>query len=565
MFVDGRSVTDGDVLEADLAIVGAGAAGMTLARELAVNGRRVLLLESGGETIDAATQDLCAGESVGLPYFPLEAARLRYFGGTTNHWSGTCRPFDAFDMESHDWIPDSGWPFGVSELDAWYPRAAEICAVPSNEWAAEAWVEASRFPALDLDPGRVITRVAQNVRRINRRFVRNFGDEIEAAAGLTVVLNANLVDIALDESAAGVERLRMATLEGTRFSVTARDNILAAGGIENARLLLASNSRYPAGVGNGNDLVGRYFLEHPRFNGGIFVPFDEHLDVRFYEEHDAGGSRIVGYLALPPEVREREELVDVQFRLRPMHPAFYERAADSPDGEAVRSLLGLTEAPGDAWEDLERVADDLTGWRRFIAFGAPAPVPWPEVAAGVATASDEEREALIPEFFGDIATLAYGQTIGNIAVAGVELSSRLEPTPNPDSRVRLGRERDALGMSRVELDWQLTRHDRESAVRGIEILGAELGRAGVGRLRLDIDPESDDWPADNAGGWHHMGTTRMHDDPRHGVVDRDCRVHGLRNLHVAGSSVFPTAGSGTPTMTIVALALRLAAHLESGR
>jgi choline dehydrogenase-like flavoprotein len=117
----------------------------------------------------------------------------------------------------------------------------------------------------------------------------------------------------------------------------------------------------------------------------------------------------------------------------------------------------------------------------------------------------------------------------------------------------------------VELDWQLSDADRSSVVRATELLGAELGRAELGRLRLTINEEDATWPTDLAGGWHHMGTTRMHDDPKHGVVDSDCRVHGMRNLFIAGSSVYTTAGSATPTLTIVALALRLADHLaEAG-
>jgi choline dehydrogenase-like flavoprotein len=139
----------------------------------------------------------------------------------------------------------------------------------------------------------------------------------------------------------------------------------------------------------------------------------------------------------------------------------------------------------------------------------------------------------------------------------------MEAAPNPDSRVTLVRERDALGMRRVKLDWRLSEIDKRSAVRAVEIVGAELGRAGLGRLRVDVSERESGWPDDIAGGWHHMGTTRMSDDPRRGVVDRNCRVYGLSNLFVAGSSVFPTAGSGTPTLTLVALALRLADHLKS--
>ena len=217
----------------------------------------------------------------------------------------------------------------------------------------------------------------------------------------------------------------------------------------------------------------------------------------------------------------------------------------------------------DLLEDANRVADDLTSWRRLLALGGPLPVPVPEVAAA-AIADPERRAALIPEVFGDIATVLFGESVGGIPVEAIDVVTRIDPTPNPDSRIRLGSDRDALGMRIVELDWQLSEGDRSSVARASELLGAELGRAEVGRLRLTFGEEDAAWPADLEGGWHHMGTTRMHDDPRHGVVDSECRVHGMRNLFVAGSSVFTTAGSATPTMTIVALALRLADHLGGG-
>jgi choline dehydrogenase-like flavoprotein len=562
MFVDGRGVGNGHELEADVAIVGSGAAGITLARELGSAGMRILVIESGDVRLEAATQDLYAGDNVGLPYFPLESSRLRYFGGTTNHWSGTCRPFDAFDLARHPWIPNSGWPISMPDLDPYYPEAGEICGLPSADWETAAWIREGGYEALELDPERIVSRVAQNVQDTRRRFARNYGNELESSSTVTVLMNTNLVEIELGESPDAVVGLKLATLSGVGLRARARAYVIATGGIENARLLLASNARLPAGIGNGNDLVGRFFLEHPRFTGAVFAPFDADIDIRFYQAHDILDSRITGYLALPDAVREAEGLVDVQFRLEPRFPAFYERASGSPDVESMRELMGRSEAHPELLEDLAQVADDLTSWRRFLSFGAPLPVPLPDAAAAVIGADPEERTSLIPEVFGDIATLAYGESFGGIPLSGVDITTRIDPVPNPDSRVRLGSARDALGIPRAELDWRLSRADRESVVRAVELLGAEIGRAGLGRLRSVLDDHGAGWPDDLAGGWHHMGTTRMHDDPRQGVVDRDCRVHGMRNLFVAGSSVFTTAGSATPTLTIVALALRLAAHLE---
>ena len=194
--------------------------------------------------------------------------------------------------------------------------------------------------------------------------------------------------------------------------------------------------------------------------------------------------------------------------------------------------------------------------------GSPLPLPYPDVVSTLARSSRVDRRSLIPALLGDIAAAGYATASGAAPVKSLGLSTRIESAPNPNSRVTLVREVDALGVRRVKLDWRLSEIDRRSAVRAVEVLGAELGRAGFGRLRLDVDPDSSELPRDVAGGWHHMGTTRMSDDPKRGVVDPDCRVHGLSNLFVAGSSVFPTAGSGTPTLTLVALALRLADTLR---
>lgn len=138
----------------------------------------------------------------------------------------------------------------------------------------------------------------------------------------------------------------------------------------------------------------------------------------------------------------------------------------------------------------------------------------------------------------------------------------MEQAPNRESRVVLGHDRDSLGCPRVILRWQLSAIDKHTAHRAHEILGEELRRAGIGRLRSSLGREDDPWPAGLRGARHHMGTTRMHSDPRRGVVDRDGRVHGIANLYVAGSSVFPTSGAANPTLTILALSLRLAEHVK---
>jgi choline dehydrogenase-like flavoprotein len=563
MMIDARTVADAASIEADLCVVGAGAAGITLARAFANAPFRTVVLESGGMELESDTQRLNEGESVGLDYFPLVGARLRYFGGTTNHWGGTCRPFDAPDFAGMPGVANTTWPISLADVEPHYDEAAAIVQLSDSGWTTEEWAERSRFEPLPIHPATFETRVAKIVDVNQRSFNRLYADAVEAAPSVTTYLHANVVEIALTDDLASVSELVVATPD-RRFTVRAQRYVLAAGGIENARILLASNRQQPDGVGNGNGLVGRYFIEHPRFIGGVIEGFDPRMSASFYQPHQVDGTRILGYLALARAAREAEELVDVQMRLDAILSGPHERAQRSQDVAALRSLLDRARGQGsggDMWEEASRAVDDLTSIRRILVPGAGVPIPQPELMRILADASPAELDALVPEFFGDIAVFGYGSLTGGAPVETIELSTRLDPVPNPDSRVTLGSERDAFGMPQVQLDWQLTERDRQSAERALEILGQELGRTGMGRLQVRLPP-GDGWPDDLEGGYHHMGTTRMSADEHTGVVDADCRVHGVSNLYVAGSSVFTTGGSATPTMTLIALALRLADHLR---
>jgi choline dehydrogenase-like flavoprotein len=525
MFADARSVPEQTVLEADVCIVGAGAAGITLALELAGSSHRVVVLESGGLDYEIETQSLYQGRSIGLPYSSLDAPRLRFFGGTTNHWGGICRPFEDADFEAREGIPFTGWPIKKSDVDPFYPRAAGIVALPSQEWDLAHWAPGDELAPLPLRSDRIITRAAQKVEQELRSFGERFEDELRSASNVTVYLHANATGFELDEAGGSVASVRAATLGGRSFSVTAKAFVLATGAVENARMLLVSNERRPAGLGNQNDLVGRFFLEHPRFLGGVIVPSSPHPNLGFYDDHRVDGMLVRGYLASSKDFQLAEGLLDLQIRLE----------------------LGYGDAPDDAGDFARHVmtlAGDLDSWQEIAIPGPPVPIPYLDVI----------REAL------DSPEDTYIYLRGRIETIGV--TTRIEQAPNPDSRVVLVRERDPLGMQRVALDWRLSDVDRQNVLRTLELFGAEVGRAGIGRLRMLLREDETGWPEDLGGGQHHMGTTRMSDDPKQGVVDRDCRVHGVGNLFVAGSSVFPTPGGATPTLTLVALAIRLADHLE---
>lgn len=563
MFDDARSVPPQARVETDICIVGSGAAGITLARELIGLPLRVTVLESGAFEYDGETQALYDGDSVGLPY-SVSASRLRFFGGTTNHWGGICRPWEDADFEARDGIRFSGWPIRKADLAPYYTPAARVCRVPSPEWELDEWVRRDRAAPFALSSDRIVSRVTQIVPRSMRGFGKNYREELRRARNVAVLLHANVTNIETDEAGATATSVRVATLPGNQFSVGARVFVLATGAIENARLLLASNERRPRGLGNQHDLVGRFFADHARFIGGVIAPSNPRMSMRFYEVHSVGRAMVRGYLATSKQWQLAEGLMDLQIRPEPVYERHMDRTITSPSVSSLKLMLrsirrGET-VPGFG-QHVTRVAADLGTWQRFAIPGAPVPVPYPEVVREMAGSTRREAERLMPALAGDVATRAYLEYFG-ARIDSILLSTRIEQAPNPDSRVTLTGARDRLGMPRVALDWRLSDIDRRNVRRSLELLGAEIGHAGIGRLKILLAQDGPGWPDDLDGGHHLMGTTRMSDDPKQGVVDRHCRIHGMSNLFVAGSSVFPTSGGGTPTLTLVALALRLAEYLK---
>jgi choline dehydrogenase-like flavoprotein len=519
VLIDAGELDSTAARKADICVIGAGAAGITLARELAGGERSVCVLESGGLALEFDSQQLNRGSIGALPYAPLETARLRYFGGTTNHWSGWCRPLEHSDFERRAWVRDSGWPFGRAELDPFYERAYEIVrAGPgADRVAGSADPDAVGLPLRNSDVENIVFWLSPPA-----RFGALYRDELASARNVQVLLHATVTRLVTAQDGASIERLEVAGPGGKRFTVRARAYVLAAGGIENPRLLLASQPAHGAAPGNAHDLVGRYFMDHAGIPIGTALLLANEPALRFYHRHGqtiSGAATThaaaIGAIRIADRATRREHMLNSSALLEDTDrsEAFGLRGlggeSDEPFGKTARNVLGnVDDAIGDAW-------------RRVFRPNEPGRL--------------------------------------------VRIVSILEPSPNRASRVLLTPERDALGVPRIRLEWRLNADDRRSAVATLQLLSRALGARQAGRVLITLDEESKAWPPLPDGridhGWHHMGTTRMHDDPRFGVVDRDCRVHGSSNLYIAGSSVFPTYGFAQPTLTIVALALRLAKHL----
>lgn len=258
---------DGTSLTPDVAIIGGGPAGISLSLALADSGVSMVMLESGGMAFDPTTQELYAGSRVGVSYLPLDSSRLRYLGGSTNHWGGWCRPLDTIDFEKRDWLPYSGWPITRAELEPYFPRAQELVeAGPFIYDAPGRWTEALG-PTLALAPGGVYTSWFQFSKTRNSVLPTHFGDryadDLKRLPHLNVFTHANVTALRLAANASRLERLEVRTLNGRQFEVRPRYVVLATGAMENARLLLASNDVMKNGIGNGSDMVGRFFADHP--------------------------------------------------------------------------------------------------------------------------------------------------------------------------------------------------------------------------------------------------------------------------------------------------------------
>ncbi len=499
MITDARTLADGAMLEADVCIAGAGAAGMTIALDLRASGLSVLLLESGGAEQDPEVQSLSEGRMIGIDTWNVRTMRIRALGGTTGHWAGWCRPLTPQDFEARDYIALSGWPFKYSHLVPFYRRACETVQIGEFDWNSTARAKATGKALLPVSDA-----IDQRYYQFSppTRFGRVYSDVLAQANDVRVLTFANVRDIRLDQRRGQVESFACRTLRGNTFNVHAGRYVLALGGIENVRVLLASRSQESDGVANGHGVVGRYFMEHPHYYGSIGVVHSSAANLEFYQrgpsdlkQADGTPVEILGALGLAADISRREKLLNF-----------------SATFQGPRT-------------------------------GRPGPAKAESPALPATTA-----QALVAHGNGD--------------TSATVLTVRSEQSPYRESRITLTDDLDGLGMPRVALDWRINPEDDLRTRRAMVILARELGAAGVGRLWIPGDASRFAWRQDPGG--HHMGATRMGTDPATSVVNADSRTHQVENLYITGGSVFATGGDSNPTLTIVALAHRLADTLKRG-
>jgi len=526
MLLDGHKVEKGHTIETDVCIIGGGPAGITLAREFANKNFNVVLLESGGEKFRHPPQWLQIAYNVGRPYFDIVFTRHRMLGGSTYKWYGLCRPLDSIDFEERSWVPYSGWPINKETLDPYYDRASAYFQLPTTEFSTQNFLEPDQA---EIQNNVIETKVYQFSPPTD--FREQYLHETAGAGNISIIYHSNVTKLESNETGTKVIEVKVATLTGRKFQVSARVFIIACGGIENARLLLVSNSRVKPGLGNQHDLVGRFFNEHPhtfyaqildtennRFRG-IYKSLDYKIDAK--------NQPPTGVFSLRQEIMRKNKLLN--------SCAILVNRPDYKLGTDYNSLTGVS---------LSRLAElfshnsfiKATTWRdlKNIIF---------DPATGLRILKNQIENKISPK-------------------GSITLRFMIEAAPNPDSRVTLSEKKDFLGVNRINLDWRLSEQDLVSYINYNKVLVSELRTLGFSVNEIKFEPDETGWPYAMTAAKHHLGATRMHQEPQKGVVDSNCKVHGMENLYIAGSSVFPTSGCANPTLTIIALTLRLADHIK---
>ena len=503
----------------DLCVVGTGAAGVTIASEMLGTPLNVVLVESGGLDFELPTQALYDVDISGLPHPGSTLGRFRVCGGSTTKWGGQALPLMPSDFERREWVAHSDWPISFDEVRRYYPRACRFLSVDERNFDTDLFSYlGARPPAFDAQ--RVWYHFSKWSPHPDLR--QHYLAALRDSRHCTLLLHANVTSIVLEPDFGRVRQIEVQSLDGRKATVHAKVFVLCVGGIESARLLLSNRKQRPNGIGNEFDLVGRFFQDHPSATIGRLRSADPAgAQQRFNVFHKRGLKYSVRCTATPEWQRKRRTL---------------------------NVSMGMTFEQDDA--TLQNLKD-IYGALRQRRFG-------PDLVGKVWRTALHPSAAVVPTYHFVVHRRSFSPG------ARMLIGFTSEQEPNPESRILLSEKVDALGMPRANVRWKLTELTRHTIREFAGTLGEEFRRAGIGEIELQpwVFEDSSPWTMHITDQFHHIGTARMSDSPRAGVVDRNCQMHGVTNFYVGGSSVFPTSGHSNPTLTIIALCMRMADRLK---
>jgi choline dehydrogenase-like flavoprotein len=521
-------------------IVGAGAAGITLACELDGCGFDVLLIEAGD--LSSRVGEFYEGSATHPHPEPKQFRRVG-FGGTTAVWGGRCVPFDPIDFEPREQTGNVSWPVAYDEVARFYPAAMDYCDAGRFDFLAATSMPNSGpiIPGFSGDDAVDAAHIERY--SLPTDFGKRYRQRLQRSKNVTVMLGLRCLKLNRSEGEDRIESARFIDRIGRIHTVNSSEFILATGGIEVPRLLLASDA---SGIGFGNlsDCLGRFYMCHFENTCARIIP--RNTPVAFKFERTSDGIYCRRQIRFTPSALRARRLVNTVFRLH--FPSY----ADASHRSSVMSAIFLAKSTL------------LPEYRAILQQHADAIVSPPLQHLGNVLRDVPQLAAFARDWLFRIrlAKRKLPYTLVPNADGSFPLEFNAEQTPDPLNRITLAEGKDRHGLPLVHVAWRVGDQDAQAVLRAFHILRESLEHSGAAQLLFD-DARLAEQIGRSIPLGHHIGTARMAATPNQGVVDPNCAVFGLPNLYVASSAVFPTCSHANPTLTIVALAARLAQHLRS--
>ena len=552
MYIDAEALTE-ERIQSEVAVIGAGPAGISLALEFARQGHEVTLIESGANRFSAQAQTLGDATLGSARQAPMSESTRRQIGGASAIWGGRCLPYDPIDFVNRSYIPHSRWPVAYEDIAPYFEKTSDYFRSGRPVFNLHQIKDSAPTSIVpDLPDGDILSSDLERW-SLPTHFGREYHKELSQNPRIRVLHSLTCTEIELDSNGTHVTGLRCKTSNSGRpLLVLGQVYAVACGGVDTTRLLLASDGVQPEGIGGQSGHLGRFYMGH--ISGRVArVRFSTPPRKTVYGfDRDIDGTYLRRRFSFSAEFQKEKELTNViGFLVNPdiADPdhrngvlSFAYLALASPAGrffvaDALRKAALKSDQAGSVRAHLRNILFDPLrtlsfipsfGYKRFLA------------------------HRKVPGFF------QYSHSNQYL------LHYHGEQVPNPYSRIELGIERDALGMRRAKIDLRYTAQDVDGIVRAHHYWDKYLRQHGVGALEyLSADVSDSVWK--QAGdGFHQIGTTRMSEAASDGVVDGQGKIHGVDNLFVASSSNFVTSSQANSTFMIVAFALRMIDHIRSG-